>query len=150
MCLYLNFNNVSLALPSSVFQEESLVQVLPSLPVREANNGTLPTKTQQVYEKYRGIFTNFHPQTLQQITDQARIFFSSTIRSPVNILPIVDKENLIGLAYFANKSLLDLAKLPTPPLVFEGITLNGQPLQNFVVPPEEGSSADLTIFITLP
>lgn len=45
--------------------------------------------------------------------------------------------NLVAIAIFVNKLLLNVNKLPEAPLVFDGDTVNGLPLRNYVILPSD-------------
>ncbi len=76
-------------------------------------------------------------EIMAKITPFFRI--GCTIKScTVNICPISYESVLLGVAFFANNQLLDLDKLPQTPLHIDGDedSINGNPLSNFVIPPE--------------
>jgi hypothetical protein len=91
-------------------------------------------------KKYKDIDKEMNPAKkdecraeIQRIND---IFKGATVKSGAELMCIHIRgaaEDLLGVAYFVNRRLLDIEKLPPGPLTISADAINGQALQNFIV-----------------
>ncbi len=87
---------------------------------------------------YPKFFQNLVPESQEEIQKKVNIFKGATAKKvTIALTSVTSDHSLVTIMPFINGNLLDIKKLPNPPLDICAETINGQPIHLFTIPPKK-------------